>query len=64
MSKYITTHGEPTHKDNTQREIWYSAHCTYWTDDWSKLKTVGPGIPVCPYCSCPGMQLMALHWDK
>lgn len=63
-ARYITTHGEPTTAQDEQRVIWYSAQCTFWTDDWSLLKTVGPGIPCCPHCMMPGMQTMFKHWDK
>lgn len=64
MPKYITTHGTPTTDNDPQRMMWYSSLCSYWTDDWLKLKTFGPGIPCCPRCGCPGMQSMMLHWDN
>lgn len=61
--QYIDTHGRPTTADDPTRMMWYSSLCTYWTDDWSKLKQFGPGIPCCPHCRCPGMQSMMKHWD-
>lgn len=30
--------GTPCASDDPQRLLWYAANCTYWTDDWSKLK--------------------------
>jgi hypothetical protein len=64
MIRYMTTHGQPTTADDPLREVWYSAQCCYWTDDWSKLKKFGSGIPCCPQCGSPGMQTMFQHWDK
>lgn len=58
--KYQRIHdGAVTTADDPERGIWYSIRCGYWTDDWSKLKAVGPGIPVCPKCQSPGMQTTA-----
>jgi hypothetical protein len=56
--------GEITTADDPERGVWYSLRCGYWTDDWSKLKAVGPGIPVCPVCRCPGMRMTAADWAK
>lgn len=45
--------------------IWYAAgNCGYWTDDFSKLKIVGPGIPCCPKCSAVGFQMDKSDWDS
>ncbi len=52
----------PTTADDPERGIWYSASCGYWTDDWSKLATIGPAIPCCPKCGCPGMHCTAEEW--
>lgn len=48
--------------DDPKRAVWYSARCTFWTDDWSRLALVGPGIPCCPHCKCPGMQTDWEDW--
>lgn len=61
--KYQDKSGRSTTATDPGRLIWYSAHCGYWTDDWSLLKTIGPGIPCCPVCSCPGMQTSAGDWE-
>lgn len=51
--------------------------CAYWTDDWDLLGRTSPdddkpkdartagwkdGIPCCPYCSAPGMQIRYHEW--
>lgn len=64
MGMYIDTHGIPVSVNDPLREMWYSATCCYWTDDWSKLKKFGPGIPCCPQCGSPGMQSMYKHWHE
>lgn len=56
--------GSPVGASNPNRLMWHSAMCGYWTDDWSKLKRFGPGIPCCPVCHCPGMQTTMKDWDK
>lgn len=45
--------------------VWYSskARCQYWTDDWSTLGSVGPGIPCCPHCKAVGYQMPKTQWD-
>jgi hypothetical protein len=48
--------------DDPERAVWYSARCGYWTDDWGKLAKVGPGVPACPSCGCPGMITTAKEW--
>lgn len=56
--------GKPTIADDPERGVWYSAgqSCGYWTDDWTKLVKVGPGIPVCPHCKMVGMQTTFKEW--
>ena len=64
---YITLRGEVTDQNDPERGLWYSSFtdkCGYWTDDWTKLALVGPGIPVCPVCGCVGMQTTAGQWDR
>lgn len=54
--------GTVTTSDDPARTMWYSARCGYWTDDWSKLIRVGPGIPACPKCKMVGMQSTMGDW--
>lgn len=54
--------GEPTTANDPKRGVWYSAACSYWTDDWTKLRTDRMGIPCCPKCGCPGLQTEAGSW--
>jgi hypothetical protein len=60
--KYRTLHGTRVDADNPDRGIWYSAGCTFWTDDWNQLDATPGGIPCCPYCRCVGMQTTAEAW--
>lgn len=54
---YRKANGQPTTQDDPERLMWYSARCTYWTDDWSKLVlSTGSRIPCCPNCGSPGFQ--------
>lgn len=62
--KYLTLVGRDATADDPKRLIWYSTRCFYWTDDWSKLKKYGPGIPCCPRCGTPGMQTTAEEWFR
>lgn len=48
-------------KKSKPAEVWYGL-CGYWTDDWSKLRTVGSGIPCCPECGAVGFQQSADEW--
>jgi hypothetical protein len=64
MTKFQDAYGQSTTQDNPNRQMWYSVRCTYWTDNWSKLKTTGPGIPVCPVCGSPGYQSDYNQFDK
>lgn len=56
--------GPPPRLPDPPAELFYSANCTFWTDDWdwlrlenkrgvSHLGTAG-GVPVCPGCGSPG----------
>ncbi len=45
------------------KELWYGS-CSYWTDDWDKLKTTPQGIPVCPHCGAPGFITPEADWLK
>jgi hypothetical protein len=56
VSKLRRLNGQPADDTDGLRGVWYSSRCRYWTDDWSKLKLVGPGIPVCPHCNSVGFQ--------
>jgi Zn finger protein HypA/HybF involved in hydrogenase expression len=60
-AKYSLENGEPTTADNPERMLWHGC-CSFWTDDWSKVVTVGSGIPVCPTCKRPGFQIVARKW--
>ena len=49
--------------------LWYSAQCSYWTDDFDDLdktesvdKAVG-GIPCCPHCGMVGYQIELGDWN-
>lgn len=54
---YRKANGTPTTKDDPERLMWYSARCTYWTDDWSQLLlAIGSRIPCCPNCGSVGYQ--------
>ena len=60
--KYRKEDGTNTTNDDPDRLLWYGL-CTYWTDDWDKLKTTS-GIPCCPYCLGVGFQITAKNWDS
>lgn len=62
--KYMTMDGKEVAADDPQRAVWYSTNpeCFFWTDDWSKLLKVGPGIPCCPNCKMVGMYTTAEDW--
>jgi hypothetical protein len=60
--KYVTLNGEVTDVYDLNRAIWYSAVCTYWTDDWCKLSATFGKIPCCPYCRSVGFQTTAKEW--
>lgn len=53
--------GDQTTADDPERGLWYG-QCGYWTDNWSKLVLMGPGIPCCPGCGSPGFQITAREW--
>ena len=58
---YKLEDGRPTTADDPKRLLWYG-FCTFWTDDWSKILTVGSGIPCCPTCKRQGFQITARQW--
>lgn len=37
-----------------QTDVFYSMHCTFWTDDWSRVALAG--VPVCPGCGSVGFE--------
>jgi hypothetical protein len=39
MPQYVTENGQCVNAADPHRGVWYG-WCTYWTDDWSKLKTL------------------------
>lgn len=53
---------EECNKDDPSRYVFYSAKCTYWTDDFSKLGRTGFGIPCCPVCGMVGFQCTFEEW--
>ena len=62
--RFQTLDGQRTHEADPRRGIWYSASCTYWTDDWTTLKRLELyPIPACPHCGSPGLQTTAEEWD-
>ncbi len=62
--KYCRLDGTATAADDPKRGVWYSAGCTFWTDEWDRLHLRGQyRIPVCPHCGCPGMQIDADKWE-
>lgn len=60
-AKYLKQNGHHTSHADPQRLVWHGP-CTYWTDDWTKLKSIGSGIPCCPHCKCPGYQTTYQNW--
>ena len=47
------------------RWIWYSANCSYWTDNFDNLSATAHGsIPCCPHCGCVGYQAESDKWDE
>lgn len=65
------TTGRRLKAEDPKRGVWYATNphlCGYWTDDWSKLSRFGVGtvvtvgIPCCPFCGCPGMQITFEEW--
>lgn len=59
--------GNTVKPDDPARMVWYG-YCTYWTDDWDKLKldldyhSNEIGMPLCPCCGAPGFQMAAGRW--
>lgn len=50
--------GKATTADSPNRSVWYGI-CSYWTDDWTKLKVAMGHIPVCPECGNIGRHVPA-----
>lgn len=59
--RFQKENGKHTSHDDPNLAMWYGP-CGYWTDDWAKLTTFGPGIPCCPKCGSPGFQTTAKAW--
>jgi hypothetical protein len=64
MPNFYNAKGKSVKADDPQRLVWYGVRCTYWTDDFNKLKPRGPGIPTCPHCGSPGMQTEYADWEQ
>lgn len=64
MPDYRRLDGTKTSDRDPKRGVWYAASmaCGYWTDDWSQLAKTNLGVPACPHCGCPGMQITADKW--
>lgn len=63
--KFLDTAGRLVGRNDESRIVWFSARCTYWTDDWSVLsKTFPHGIPICPNCKSPGLQAEFKDWVR
>lgn len=63
MAEYRTENGDATKAFDPDRLIWYG-WCTYWTDDWEKIRNTKDvsGIPCCPVCGAYGFQSLASKW--
>jgi hypothetical protein len=57
-------HGNKVSANNSNRMVWSSVRCTYWTDNWDNLKTIGAGIPVCPHCQSVGYESVYSSFDR
>lgn len=64
VSEFMDRDGNKVAPDDPKRELWYSVTCGFWTDDWSKVRARGMGIPCCPVCGQVGMQTNAADWGK
>lgn len=64
MNPFVTLQGSVTVSDDPQRAVWYSTNCHYWTDNWTKLRLVMHGLPVCLGCGSPGLQATFAPWWK
>lgn len=62
MPRFQNRAGEAVDEDDPERELFYSACCTYWTDDWTKLGLHQGRIPYCPSCGSVGYQTNARAW--
>lgn len=65
MSEYRDLQGRKTNATDSNRMVWSSARCTFWTDDFSKLKAYNStGIPTCPHCNSPGYESVYTSWER
>lgn len=64
MPSYRDLQGRKTNATDPNRMVWSSARCTYYTDDWDKLKSFGPGIPCCPHCGSLGYESVYASWKR
>lgn len=62
IPRFQNRSGEAVDSQDPARELFYSAGCTYWTDDWTKLGLVMGRIPCCPSCGSVGYQTNARDW--
>lgn len=58
-ARYLLENGQDTTPDDPLRQVWYSAGCSYWTDDWNSLACTAGTIPACPNCLSVGYQAQA-----
>ncbi len=64
---YQRESGQRTTATDSNRMVWASTSCSYWTDNWLKLKyatILGSRVPVCPVCHSPGLQCTAGDRDS
>lgn len=52
--KYRRLDGFTTTADDPERSVWYSASCSWWTDEWDRLLRGPGGMPCCPHCGSVG----------
>lgn len=65
MSQYRDLQGRKTNATDPNRMVWSSARCTFWTDDWDKLRAYNStGIPCCPHCGSPGYESIYQSWKR
>lgn len=61
---YQTADGKETTATDPRRMIFYgSGNCSFWTDDWTKVRLSMGQIPVCPHCGQVGFQMEARQWE-
>lgn len=65
MPQYRDLQGRKTSATDSNRMVWSSARCTFWTDDWEKLRAYNStGIPCCPHCGSPGYESVYASWKR